>query len=140
MGVVFAKDCEFLGVPGGGGWAQPLGPGSGGWWGVVFPQKVRENGKGVGRGGVGTGKGTGKSMHTRLSRRPFSKLPFCLFRNKIRPKSLRRSFWPDIPADIRPKTQVRRRPARTSTRKFRSEKLRADFSFPIFRSGKTDLV
>ena len=36
--------------------------GEGGWggWGV----------------GVGTGKGTGKSMHTRLSKLPFSKLPF----------------------------------------------------------------
>ena len=39
--------------------------------------KTRQKGKGVGRvGGVGTGKGTGKSMRTRLSRLPFSKLPF----------------------------------------------------------------
>ena len=31
---------------------------------------------GEGWGGVGTGKGTGKSMHTRLSKLPFSNLPF----------------------------------------------------------------
>ena len=39
---------------------------------------MKEKGRGVGRvwGGVGTGKGTGKSMCTRLSKLPFSKLPF----------------------------------------------------------------
>ena len=54
----------------------------------------------------------------------------------------RGSFWPDIPADIRPKTSVRPpkswkrqafwdgQPARTSMEKLRSEKLRADISFP----------
>ena len=54
----------------------------------------------------------------------------------------RGSFWPDIPAELRPKTSVRpsksrtkeafwhRHPARTSTKKLRSEKLRADFSCP----------
>ena len=30
----------------------------------------------VGGGGVGTGKGTGKSMRTRLSKLPFGNLPF----------------------------------------------------------------
>ena len=41
---------------------------------VFFLWKVREEGKGmdrVGGGGVGTGKGTGKSMRTRLSKLPF---------------------------------------------------------------------
>ena len=54
----------------------------------------------------------------------------------------RGSFGPDIPADIRPKTSVRPSkswknkhfrtdiPARTSMKKLRSEKLRADFSLP----------
>ena len=41
---------------------------------------MREKGKGVGREGgvlgVGTGKGTGKSGRTRLSKLPFGKLPF----------------------------------------------------------------
>ena len=51
----------------------------------------------------------------------------------------RGSFWPDVPADIRPKTSVRPskcwkkqavwdgQPARTSMKKLRSQKLRADF-------------
>ena len=57
-GVVFAKECEFLLVSLG----ECLGSGSGGWWGVVFPWKIRGKGKGVGGGGgVGTGKGSGKS-------------------------------------------------------------------------------
>ena len=55
----------------------------------------------------------------------------------------RGSFRPDVPADIRPKNfgqalQVLEKqafwhghPARTSMKKLRSEKLRADFSFPI---------
>ena len=53
----------------------------------------------------------------------------------------RESFRPDVPADIRPKTSVRpskswkkaswhKHAPRTSTKKLRSEKLRADFSFP----------
>ena len=62
------------------------------------------------------------------------------FRNENQPKD--RSFWPDVPADIRPKTSVRPskswkkqafwhgHAARTSTKKLRSEKHRADFSFP----------
>ena len=33
-------------------------------------------GGGEGGGGVGTSKGTGKSVRTRLSKLPFSKLPF----------------------------------------------------------------
>ena len=37
--------------------------------------KMREMGKGVGGVWVGTGKGTGKSMRTPLSKLPFSKLP-----------------------------------------------------------------
>ena len=39
-----------------------------------------EKGKGVESvgGGVGTGKGTGKSMRTRLSKLPFSNLPFII--------------------------------------------------------------
>ena len=47
------------------GWVQV---GGGGW----FPCKN----KGMGRLGGGTGKGTGTSMLTRLSKLPFSKLPF----------------------------------------------------------------
>ena len=55
----------------------------------------------------------------------------------------RGSFGPDIPADVPPKTSVRPskilenqafrngHPTRTSMKKLRSEKLRADFSFPI---------
>ena len=45
--------------------------------GSSFLWKMTEKGKGVGRagGGVGTDKGTGKSMRTRLSKLPFSKLP-----------------------------------------------------------------
>ena len=41
----------------------------------VFLWKLKEKGKGVGRvgGGVGTDKGTGKSMPTRLSKLPFGK-------------------------------------------------------------------
>ena len=47
-------------------------------WGVSFPVEDEGKGRGWGGlgGGVGTGKGTGKSMRTRLSKRPFSKLPF----------------------------------------------------------------
>ena len=43
---------------------------------MVFLWKMREKGKRVGEGGVGTGKGTGKSMRTRVSKLSFSKLPF----------------------------------------------------------------
>ena len=47
---------------------------------MVFLWKMEEKGKGVGRVGVGSGmgtdKGTGKSMRTHLSKPPFSVLPF----------------------------------------------------------------
>ena len=63
-------------------WGRGLRPGSRGWWvGGGFPWKMRENreeGWG-GWGGVGTGKGTGKSMRTRSSKPPFSNLPFSNF-------------------------------------------------------------
>ena len=61
----------------------------------------------------------------------------------------RGSCWPDIPADIRPKTSVRPSKswkkqafwnghrARTSMKKLRSEKLRADFPFPTLVLGFT---
>ena len=57
-----------------------LGSGSGGWWGGGLPVEMREKGKRGGEGGwwVGTDKGTGKSMRTRLSKPPFHKLPFFL--------------------------------------------------------------
>ena len=72
-----------------------------------------------------------------------SLLHLMLVRTKNQPKD--RSFRPDVPADIRPKTSVRPskswkkqafrhgHAARTSTKKLRSEKLRADFSFPSWR-------
>ena len=41
-------------------------------------ENVRVKGKGVGSG-VGTGKRTGRSMRTRLSKLPFSKLPFLVW-------------------------------------------------------------
>ena len=46
-----------------------------------LPVGNEENGKGVERagGGVGTSKGTGKSMRMRWSKLPFSKLPFDFF-------------------------------------------------------------
>ena len=59
-----------IGVLGGGVWGRVQV--SSGW--VVF--LLGKQGKSVGGGGVGTGKGTGKSMRTRLSKPPFSKLPF----------------------------------------------------------------
>ena len=76
------------------------GSGSGWWWGGWgFP--VENEGKRGRRwrgwgGGVGTGKGTGKSMRTRLSKLPFSDLPFCFTRNipnvtKIIPKMM--ALW-----------------------------------------------
>ena len=86
MGGSFRKGVQVpIGVPGRGG----LGLGSGGRRVKVVLWKMRENGEGggegrgwggsgVGRvgGGVGTGRGTGKLLHTRLSKLPFSKLPF----------------------------------------------------------------
>ena len=62
-----------IGVPGGGVWGR-VKVGGGGW---VCCGKIREKRKRVGRvgSGVGTRKGTGKSMRTRLSKLPFSKLP-----------------------------------------------------------------
>ena len=54
-----------------------------------FPVKnMRVKGKGVRRvgGGVGTCKGTGKSMRTRLSKLPFSKLPCSLSQKSAQPK------------------------------------------------------
>ena len=59
-----------------------LGEGFGGGFrgiggGVVSLWEVRGKGQGVGRvgGWGGAGKGTGKSMHTCLSKLPFSNLP-----------------------------------------------------------------
>ena len=49
--------------------------GAGGWF---FLWKMRERGRGRRVGGVGTGKGTGKSTRTHLSKLPFGKLPFSL--------------------------------------------------------------
>ena len=68
----------FLGQ-GFGGRVQVGGGGS-------FPVKMRKKGKGVERvgGGGGTGKGTGKRMRTRLSKLPFSKLPFSFSPKKAR--------------------------------------------------------
>ena len=40
----------------------------------------------LGLSGVGTGEGTGKSMHMCLSKLPFSKLSFSFHRRKIHPK------------------------------------------------------
>ena len=59
LGVAFAKGfgVRFRRVVGGG---LPVG----------------NEGEGEGGGGVGTGKGTGESMRRRLSKLPFSKLPF----------------------------------------------------------------
>ena len=63
-------------------------------------------------------------------------------KRKISPKD--RSFRPDVPADIRPKTSVR--PFKSwknkhfgtgMPRELRSEKLRADFSFPKYFSKST---
>ena len=49
-----------------------------GCWGGVFLLKTKEKGGWgwEGWGGLGTGKGTGKSMRMRLSKLPFSDLPF----------------------------------------------------------------
>ena len=55
-------------------WGRVKGGGGG-----VFPVEKkgkRGRGWGVWGGGVGTGKGTGKSMCMRLSKLPFSSLPF----------------------------------------------------------------
>ena len=60
--------------------------GSGGWWGVFFLLEMKETRKRVGRGGVGTGKGTAKSMRTRLPKLPFEFL--CKFRPEV--------FWIDL--------------------------------------------
>ena len=46
------------------------------------------NGVGKVRGGLGTGKGTGKSMRTRLSKLSFSKLPLVPPEVAIRSRSL----------------------------------------------------
>ena len=91
MGVVFAKRCEFLVV------SLKEGFGVGFRWvgGVVFLWKRREKRKGLGTvgGGVGTRRGAGKSLRTRLSKllfvrsgttdpvqfeRRFKQGPFCL--------------------------------------------------------------
>ena len=58
----------IIGVPGGGVWGR-VEVGGGGWF------SDGQEGKGEG-GGVWTGKGTGKSMRTSLSKLAFSKLPF----------------------------------------------------------------
>ena len=55
-----------IGVSGGGVWGRVQGGGGGG----------RFSGGGAGEG---TGKGTGKSMRARLSKLPFSNLPFSFF-------------------------------------------------------------
>ena len=72
------------------------------------------------------------------------------FRNEN--SAQRGSFGPDIPADIPPKTSVRPskswkkqafrngHPTRTSIKKLRSAKLRADSSFPIFYLRKLSFV
>ena len=66
----FRKGAEFLLVS----LARGLGSGSGGWLPLGSQGK---KGKGLGRaGGVGTYKGTGKSMRMRLSKRLFSRLLF----------------------------------------------------------------
>ena len=66
-----------IGVPGGGVWGRvQVGGEVGGEVGFLW--KMSEKGEGARRvwGGVGTGKGTGKSMRMRLSKLPFSDLPF----------------------------------------------------------------
>ena len=75
-----------------------MGWGSGAWWGVVFQCKIKAKGKGVGRvgGGVGTDKGTGKPMRTRLSKLPFSGLPFGLSRFN---NALHRHYCKHVPAE-----------------------------------------
>ena len=67
--------------------------------GFCCGKKARERGKGVGRvgAGVGTGKGTGKSVRTRLSKLPFSKLPW-----SFSPKESHAKFPPDSPQDAEP--------------------------------------
>ena len=77
-----------------------MGSGSGGWLGGGFPVKNKGKGKGVGRvgGQVGTGKGTGKSMRKRLSKLPFSNLPFSFSPNFAHPSSDVRN---EIPAILR---------------------------------------
>ena len=56
----------------------------------------------------------------------------------------RGSFQPDVPADIGPKISSGQafchgQAARTSTKKLRSEKLRADFSFPKSQGRKNSI-
>ena len=91
--------------------------------GAGFPVlNERKRGKWWGGGGVGTGKGTDKSMRTRLRKLPFRKVPFSFspmgawggqgdgahqgrtFRNGKQPKEhvfgrdARADIWGDVPA------------------------------------------
>ena len=62
-----------VGVP----WRRGLGSGSGAVGGGFHVES-----EGKGEGGMGTAKGTGRSMRRRLSKLPFSKLPFRFFQKK----------------------------------------------------------
>ena len=67
----FGKGCEFLLVSLGEGLGVGVRVGCGGG----FPVEMGEAGEGGGEGGGGW-VWTGKTMSTRLSKRPFSKVPF----------------------------------------------------------------
>ena len=60
-----------IGVPGGGVWGRV----EGGWWGAGFPVESKGNEEGGGEGGVGTRKGTGKSIRKLCRNYPLAKYP-----------------------------------------------------------------